>query len=103
MKELKKINGKWYKWQSNPGKICEGCAFYHSRGLQPICDVVNDKSISCRDGIFVEASQEEIIKETSSVEEKLCPYCSRESRELLIEIDSTSYSDQFLKVEGGFL
>lgn len=72
-------------------------------GLQPICDVANDESISCADGIFVEASQEEIIKEASSVEEKLCPYCSKESRELLIEVDSTSYSDQSFKVEGGFL
>lgn len=103
MIELRKINGKWYRWKPNPDKICVGCAFYHSRGLQPICDVVNDKSISCSDGIFVEASQEEIIKEISSVEEKLCPYCSKNSRELPIEVDSTSYSDQSFKVEGGFL
>lgn len=93
---VKKINGKWYKWISNPGRVCEGCDFYHN-SKNPVCDVVNDPTINCSDGIFIKMTLEEYSEEME------CPFCEKDGKELPIEIDSTANSNQELKIEDSTL
>ena len=102
---VNKINGTWYKWTYNrPGQgVCEGCAFYHKENNLPICDIVNNASITCADGIFIQMTLEERSETEILYEEMKCPFCEEDSRKLPIEIDSTANSNQELKIEDNTL